>query len=119
MQYYGVSTGSTGQHGIGDIVTGSSWSYEENGGGYLVDGEPCYNVFTVKNGNVEYVDLPTELTAGFHNLIRINPEDAVEQPGREVVIEICYATPEEMEEIVKWFNEHGCGSDYSYKYEQQ
>ena len=57
-KFYGVSTGETGAYGVGDIVVGESWSYDAMfNGGMIVNSEPCYNVFTIKDGEVEYVDL--------------------------------------------------------------
>ena len=58
--YYGISTGETGAYGVGDIVVGESWIYDESGGGYEVAGEPCYNVLIIENGELNYVD--TKLT---------------------------------------------------------
>lgn len=60
VRYYGVSTGETGNYGVGDLVVGDGYNHDDGNGGYLVDGEPCYNVFIISNGKVKYVDLEGE-----------------------------------------------------------
>jgi len=58
--YYGISTGETGEYGVGDLVESDRWDYEENGGGYVVDGEPCFNVITIDEdsyGQIRYVNI--------------------------------------------------------------
>lgn len=55
-KFYGPSTGETGQYGVGDIVEGTTITTDPDGG-YLLDGEPVYNIFIVKNGTVEYIEL--------------------------------------------------------------
>lgn len=59
MKYYGISTGETGQYGVGDLVPGSSYTYEELGEGYgvyYVNGEPCHHVITIVDDKIEYAD---------------------------------------------------------------
>lgn len=53
--YYGISTGETGQCGVGDLVEGESWS-KDSDGTYIVSGEPCHSVITIINGKIEYAD---------------------------------------------------------------
>jgi hypothetical protein len=45
MIYYGVSTGESGQYGVGDIVEGSSWQKVLYG--YEINDEPVFQVFTI------------------------------------------------------------------------
>lgn len=60
-KFYGVSTGETGQYGIGDIVVGDNWC-SEDGELYMEfnDGaprEPVYNIFILNEfDGVEYLD---------------------------------------------------------------
>lgn len=48
MKYYGISTGTTGNYGVGDMVESDSYSMTSDGP--VVDGEPCFYVFIIVNG---------------------------------------------------------------------
>lgn len=49
--FYGVSTGDTGEYGVGDIFSGSEVTEDEDGC-ILLDGEPVLNVFKIVDGEV-------------------------------------------------------------------
>ena len=53
MKYYGVSTGETGQYGIGDIVISDNEPTAQ-GEELFLDDEPVYNVFTVDENGFQY-----------------------------------------------------------------
>ena len=59
MIYYGISTGDTGQYGVGDIVEGSSYVIEADGMGEL-DGEPVFYIFIIKDNKPVIVEYQTE-----------------------------------------------------------
>ena len=54
--YYGISTGESGEYGVGDLVVGTNWSKCEVNGNYIVDGESCFNVVRVDGNEIAYVN---------------------------------------------------------------
>ena len=48
--YYGISTGDSGDHGVGDLVTGANIQRRDSDGALLLDGEQVFYVFTIENG---------------------------------------------------------------------
>lgn len=54
QKVFGVSTGDTGDYGIGDIVMGSVVAELEDGT-VTLDGEPVYNIFVINNEELKYL----------------------------------------------------------------
>ena len=54
MSYFGSSTGETGEYGVGDLVKGHNWKKTPDG--YEIDDEPVYNVWVIKDNDLEYID---------------------------------------------------------------
>lgn len=55
---FGVSTGETGQYGVGDLVMGEKSDVTSDGDvGWLISGEPVYGVYEVVDGKPELCDV--------------------------------------------------------------